>query len=226
MSMTNELKGRLKAVSFPLLLLSAVGCALLITRFFVSGNTRYWFLPWNLILAWVPFLLGFVVVQAGKRFRWTSWQFILSAAAWLFFLPNAFYIVTDLIHIHNTGEVSIVYDVVMMMVFIIAGNLLGFVSLLMIEQELRRGLSKRVTVGVIGVIILLSSFAIYLGRYLRWNSWDVLVNPGGLLLDTADRLIHPFEHPLVITTTLLFFIVISTLYYSLRLFVRAMKKFI
>src|SRR5690606_20584770 len=113
-NMTSELRKQLKTLSTPFLLLSGAALVLMFVRLFVSGSTRYWFLPWNLFLAWVPFLLTFVVVTAGKRFRWTSWQFVASAAAWLVFFPNTFYIVTDLIHIHETGEVGILYDVVMM----------------------------------------------------------------------------------------------------------------
>lgn len=222
--MTNELKKQLRTISYPLLLLSGVGLLLLLVRLAVSGSMRYWFLPWNLFLAWIPFLLSFVVLYAGKRYRWVSWQFIASLLAWLFFLPNSFYIVTDLIHIHDTGEVGIVYDVVMMTTYVLTGTLLGFVSLLMIEKELRRGLSARISTLGILMIILLSSFAIYLGRYLRWNSWDVLANPASILLDVADRIFRPYDHPLAFTTTLLFFITITGTYYGLKLFVRAVKK--
>lgn len=222
--MTKELKAQARAIGLPLLGLSAIGLMLIVCRLIVTGSTRYWFLPWNLLLAWLPFGLAFLVVYAGKTYRWTSWQFVVAFLSWLLFLPNTFYITTDLIHLHETGEVSLLYDAAMMSLFAFVGLLLGVVSLMIVEKELRRGFKQQTVNIIVLTIILLSSFAIYLGRYLRWNSWDVVFNPGSLLLDTADRVLRPYDYPQSPTTTLLFFVTITGLYFGLKALFRAVKK--
>ena len=65
-------------------------------------------------------------------------------------------------------------------------------------------------------MLLLSSFAMYLGRDLRWNSWDVLLNPAGIIFDVSERVIDPLDHPEAFTTTLMFFIFLAGLYIFLR----------
>ena len=96
--------------------------------------------------------------------------------------------------------------------FIFTASLLGFSSLYMVQAQLRRRVNLRTSAIVTGVIILLCSFAIYLGRDLRWNSWDVLVNPAGILFDVSDHFIHPFQHGDMFTTTISFFVLIGSLY--------------
>lgn len=222
--MAISFRSQLQNIAPPLMLLSIASLCLIGVRLVLAGNTRYWFLPWNLLLAWVPLLLALVLRRVADRYQWTSWQFIAVFAGWLLFLPNTFYIVTDFMHLHDTGEVSILYDAVTMMLFSLSGVLLGFVSLLTVENELRRGLGRKATTAVVAAIILLCSFAIYLGRYLRWNTWDVVASPGGLFLDVTDRILRPFDHPLAVTTTLLFFVFILAAYYGLKLFVASLKK--
>lgn len=95
---------------------------------------------------------------------------------------------------------------------------------MIVEKELRRGFKQQTVNIIVLTIILLSSFAIYLGRYLRWNSWDVVFNPGSLLLDTADRVLRPYDYPQSPTTTLLFFVTITGLYFGLKALFRAVKK--
>jgi len=188
-----------------------------------SQTSRYWFLLWNLFLAWLP--LGFAWYLKNRlRFTvWLTWQNIGLTLLWLGFLPNSFYLVSDLIHLHETGEVSLLYDVVMFFSFIFNAYIAGFMSLFLVHRELLRRMVYERAHMVVGTVLLLCSFAIYLGRSLRWNSWDVLVNPAGLLFDVSDRFVNPGSHPQTFVTTLTFFVVLGSMYFVIWELVRALR---
>lgn len=79
-------------------------------------------------------------------------------------------------------------------------------------MQLRQRLTKVQADGLVGIVLLLCSFAIYLGRYLRWNSWDVLINPAGLVFDVTEPFVNPGSHPQAFTTTLMFMVLLSSIY--------------
>jgi len=92
--------------------------------------------------------------------------------------------------------------------------LLGYASLYLVQQQMtKRGASRRQVDAFAAVMLLICSFAIYLGRDLRWNSWDVLVNPAGIVFDISERLIDPLDHPDTFTTTAVFFVFLMGLYW-------------
>jgi len=191
---------------------SLVSVGLFSVRVLASQNTRYWFLLWNLALAWLPLLFAWWLNRRLREQPWISWQPLLLTALWLGFLPNSFYIVSDLIHLRSTGEVSQLFDVVMFVSFVWNGYLLGFTSVYFVHRELLDRMRAQYAHLVIGIVLLLCSFAIYLGRYLRWNTWDVLINPAGLLFDVSDRLIFPTYYPQTFTTTATFFVLLASIY--------------
>lgn len=195
-----------------LALSSLVSVGYLVARMLTTGSYDYWFLLWNLTLAWLPLLFAFWLVARLRKTRWASPGNLILTFLWLGFLPNSFYMVSDLIHLGVTGEISILFDAVLFVSFIWNGFLLGFCSLYVIHQELRKRLPRPRADAVIGVVLLLCSFAIYLGRYLRWSSWDVLINPAGVLFDVSDPFINPTAHPQAFTTTLMFFVLLSSIY--------------
>jgi uncharacterized membrane protein len=203
--------------------ISLTSLALYIGRVISAGNLRYRFQVWNLILAWVPLVCAVGLYHWLQKGRWQSWQAVSLALLWLGFLPNSFYLISDFIHLRITGEVSLLYDAVMFTAFALSGILLGFTALYIVQAELRRKLPARTTWFIIEGILLLCSFAIYLGRYLGWNSWDVLVNPSGLIFDVSDRIISPSTYPNTFTTTLMFFVLLSGIYYSLRKLVQGLR---
>jgi uncharacterized membrane protein len=141
-----------------------------------------------------------------------SWQAVGLTALWLVFLPNSFYLVSDLIHLRPTGQINILYDVVLFQSFIFNSFIAGLASLYMIHRLLLKRKSESWSHALIALAILASSFAIYLGRYLRWNSWDLALSPVSLLYDVSEQLINPFAQPQVLATTLTFFMLISSTY--------------
>jgi uncharacterized membrane protein len=191
---------------------SAGSILLLVVRFIRVGNFRFTFMIWNLFLAWLPLLFAWLLAKELIDHSWTSRRCLVLAALWLVFLPNSFYIVSDLIHIHSSANSMVLYDVSMLSLFTFTGFALGFASLLLVHWELLRRTTRQRAHAAVGVMLLLCSFAIYLGRDLRWNSWDILVNPFGLIIDISERLFNPGAHGSTFLTTFTFFVLLSTSY--------------
>jgi len=219
-------KFRFKAGSilWPLIVSSALAVCLYVCRVLASGNFRYWYLVWNLFLGWLPLVFGYLLVKWLRKGTWLSFKGLGLTALWLGFLPNSFYIVSDFIHLAPTYEIGLLFDVVLFMIFAWNGLLLGFISVYMIHSELRKRLRARLTIMLVGLVFILSSFAIYMGRFLTWNTWDIVINPGGILFDISDRIIRPTAYPNTFTTTTLFSVVLITLYYTVYKLVDAVKN--
>lgn len=192
---------------------SAVSIGLLFTRMVSFQDLDYWYLAWNLFLAWIPLFFAILIVANLKKHLWLSWQCLLLTVLWLTFLPNSFYIATDFIHLQEAGASTLLYDVVLLLSFTLNGFMLGYLSVVALHDQLLKRINRRYANYLIGIVFLLCSFAIYLGRYLRWNTWDILLNPAGILFDVSDRLINPSAYEQTFTTTIIFFVLISTFYY-------------
>jgi uncharacterized membrane protein len=172
----------------------------------------YDYLIWNLFLAWLPLLFAVRLVNILEHKLWSSWEGLAWSTLWLVFLPNSFYMISDFIHIQEVQTGNVLYDVVMFTSFIYTGVVLGFSSLYLMHLRLQRRLTPRWAEFFIGLTIFICSIAIYIGRDLRWNSWDILINPGGLLFDISDRLQNPAAYPQMILTTVSFFILLISMY--------------
>jgi uncharacterized membrane protein len=197
---------------YTLVIANGVSLLLFALRSLESQTDRYWFLIWNLILAWLPLCLAWWLLKRLRTSPWLSGPNLALTLLWLGFLPNSFYLISDLIHLHETGEVSLLYDVVMFCSFIFNAYVAGFMSLVLMHQRLLKRLAYQKAFGVILAVLLACSFAIYLGRSLRWNTWDVLVNPAGLLFDVSDRIVNPGSHPQAFVTTATFFLLLTGMY--------------
>ena len=177
-----------------------------------NHNLNYSYLVWNLTLAWVPLLLVLWLLRILRHKLWSSWEALGVSLLWLVFLPNSFYMISDFIHLRDVGRVDALFDALMFTSFIYTGVILGFSSLYLIHLQLRRRLPERTAAAWIAGTLLLCSGAIYIGRDLRWNSWDIVTNPGGLLFDVSDRLQHPSAYPQMLVTIVTFFILLTSMY--------------
>lgn len=188
-----------------LLALTLFSFILTVTRFVLAVNYDYWFLVWNLILAWIPLVAAWYLYLRTAKFGlvWSKANTILFII-WLLFLPNAFYIFTDFIHLYRYSGVPLMYDIVLISTYSLAGLILGFTSLMMVHKRAVQRFGKQGHWLPVGAL-LASGFAIYLGRELRWNSWDVIFNPFGILFDISERFLNPTEYSLTFATTILFF---------------------
>lgn len=178
-------------------LVSVAAIGLLVVRADRVGEPDFGFLVWNLFLAWVPFVLALAVaavhVRGGSRVL--LW---LLGVGWLLFLPNAPYILTDFIHLGRAGGAPLWFDAGLIGTFAGVGLALGLASLLVVHRvaEARSGalVGWAVAVGS----LLLSAAGIYLGRFPRFNSWDVLTDPHGLVRVVTRRLADPFGNPFLL----------------------------
>lgn len=201
---------------------SALSILLLYLRLQWSGSIHYAFLVWNLFLAWIPFLWATVLAQAKKEGR-RAYQLLVLFGAWLLFFPNSPYIITDLFHLQQNKGVPLWFDLVLILSFAWNGLLLGLVSLLEVQQVLRAYLpAKAVQVFVSGLMIL-CSFGIYLGRYPRWNSWDLISNPIALSSDIGSLLLHPFRNIRMVGVTFFFSVFLILVYRTLCAVIRNFK---
>lgn len=203
---------REKNYIFGLGLISLMCLGLFGLRVAITGSTRYAFVPGNLMLAWASLVAAWLLIKRLKTSRWQTWQNIIITVIWLGFLPNAWYVLTDFIHVYPNGEISQLYDIVLISSLVFSAFILGITSLHLFHRELYKRFNPYRSYFLVEAAILLSSFAVYLGRDLRWNTWDAIVNPGGLIVNISDRIADPLGNPRALDITLLFFILISILY--------------
>jgi uncharacterized membrane protein len=177
-----------------------------------NSSLDYDYLVWNLFLAWLPLIFAVRLIALLRHKLWSSWEALGVSTLWLIFLPNSFYMISDFIHLQEVQRVDVLYDAVMFTSFIYTGVVLGFSSLYLIHIQLRRRLSAPAATFWITATLLVCSSAVYVGRDLRWNSWDLFTNPGGLLFDISDRLQHPAAYPQMLVTIITFFILLASMY--------------
>jgi uncharacterized membrane protein len=172
---------------------------------------------WNLFLAWIPFALALLIYDGHRRGAWPV-QLLALGLLWLLFLPNAPYIITDFKYLADMTGKTFLFEGLLIGTAASTGLLLGFMSLYLIQAIVRRVAGTRYAWLFVFVALALSSVGVYLGRVLRWNSWDVFVRPGALLGELAGVLVDPLAHPRPIAITILFtsFLLASyAIFYSL-----------
>ena len=157
-----------------------------------SGNGQYAFLIWNLFLAWIPFLIAYFTYTMKLSRRQIYLVVPIAAFFWLLFFPNAPYILTDFQHLAWTwSDVPVWYDVMLLLWFAFTGLLLGMVSLFLMQEIIRREFGRWIGWGFVAVVSILTSVGVYVGRFLRWNSWDVFSNLTGMAQYTLQRARDP-----------------------------------
>jgi len=167
----------------------------------------------NLGLALIPLCLSWRLVVALKRKRWSDWEPLILTFAWIIFLPNSFYMISDFIHLQYMSSSVILYNSLMFSSFIFLAVAMGLISLYQVHQELRKRVYANTAVIFVILILIGCCFAIYLGRDLRWNSWDVVTNPAGLLFDISNLILRPQTYKTMFQTIISFFVVIATAYF-------------
>ena len=187
---------------------------LLLVRVILTGQLTYAFLAWNLFLAWIPFVISQKLSVANN---W--WKILLLFSAWLLFLPNAPYIITDFLHLRQRPPIPYWYDILLLFSAALNGLLLGLASLLVVEKFLIQRYGNRISALLMFCSFFLSSFGVYIGRYLRWNSWDIITNPNDIAADILERVLNPFDHFGTWSVTFLFGSFFYIIYYSVKNFI-------
>jgi uncharacterized membrane protein len=208
-----------RRVGLSLMIASLFAIGLLFVRILYTERTTYLFLVWNLFLAWIPVVSAWLVTHTQKPPS-ASKLIWVPAFFWLLFFPNSPYILTDLGHLARLSEWVIAplgYDVVMLLTFTLNGLLLGFVSLFLMEKVWRQHMKLRYATGLSLLSLLLAGFGMYLGRFLRWNSWDIFHRPGVLLNDLVMRFADPLSHPRTWGFTALYAGFLVVIYFIVKL---------
>jgi uncharacterized membrane protein len=202
---------------------SSVLCVSLeIMRIEWSSGIAYVFLVWNLFLAWIPFLLALLLAGAVEK-KAPKYFLVLLFCCWLLFFPNSAYILTDLFHLHQKKGIPLWFDLVLLLFFGWNGLLLGFASLSEIQRFLLQYFRPFVVSIFVTFLMMLCGFGIYLGRYPRWNSWDILSNPLALSGDILDMLLHPAQNTRMVGVTFFFSLFLIVAYRTLTELARNFK---
>ncbi|MBE7435811.1 MAG: DUF1361 domain-containing protein [Anaerolineales bacterium] len=190
-------------------------------RIEMSGTADYAILVWNLFLAWLPLLISYAASGFVSRRRFTAIIVLPAAALWLLFFPNAPYILTDLIHLRHPREhVPVWFDTLLINWFAWTGMLLGVYSLFLMQTLVRRAFGR--IAGWIFVLIVgtLCGVGTYIGRFLRWNSWDVVFDPVARLGELLTYAMNPSLQSIMfisIFSSLFIFIYVATYSFGLLL---------
>jgi uncharacterized membrane protein len=157
---------------------SAISIGLIIARALWFRKFGYGFLIWNLFLAWMPLIFALLADDEFRHGPRRRWMLFALAGAWLLFFPNAPYICTDLIHLKFWFHHHFWTGLCLILLFAFTGLMLGFVSLYLMQSLVTEMYGRIAGWLFVLMTVGLSSFGVYLGRFLRFNSWDVVVRPG------------------------------------------------
>jgi uncharacterized membrane protein len=193
--------------------------ALLLFRVFYSGSLVYLFFAWNIFLAVIPLATSILLLRVKNGL--IQW---LLVAAWLLFLPNAFYIITDMVHLRPRFPVPYWLDIILVFSAAMNGLMLAFASIFQVEIFLRSKFGKYQVSGILVLCLFLSSFGVYMGRFLRWNSWDIISDPMSLCLAITDRIMNPTSHPRTWGMTILFAVFFMIFYQLIKNIIHSIRN--
>lgn len=205
-----------KAGTFLLLAAASfVSVTLVVARIIYTDSARYGGLIWNLFLAWIPFMLAYFANLIPWRRAIIYFVIPAFAFLWLIFFPNAPYILTDLQHLSRVPSAApIWYDVIMLIWFSWTGMLMGAVSLNLMQEIVKRELGRRWGWIFVFIVACLTSVGVYIGRFIRLNSWDIFQYPGAIAENLWSWLSDPSLRSVgfIALYTLFFIFVYLTLY--------------
>jgi len=189
-------------------------------RILYTDNLKYISMIWNIFLAWIPFVLAGFLQQYRLKEKWKQ---LVIFGTWLLFFPNALYIVTDLIHLQDENTMPWWFDAVLLFASSFIGIVMAFVSLRKAELYLSSYFKPAVVSILMGIVLFMGSFGVYLGRFERWNSWDVVNDPIALGVGIASKIINPVDNYRAWAITILFSGIYAVLYYFIKTLPQALS---
>jgi len=180
---------------YPIVLATGLAFSMYAVRVIDSGSwVVYANLVWNLFLAWVPYTFSILAAGLHQIAPRHWWLLIIPGGVWLIFFPNAPYIVTDFLHLEQRPEVSLWYDILLLSTFSITGIFLAVTSLHTMQRLIKHYLGGVVSWLFVFSALSFGGLGIYLGRFERWNSWDLFFYPKNILADITRRFIDPLDN--------------------------------
>lgn len=205
---------KMEEINIILLISSLVGIGMVVARIVYTRELAYAFLVWNLFLAWIPFEIS-SRLRKSTNLQNNNILLISWSSLWLLFYPNAPYIVTDLFHLTEIEGAPLWYDLILIMIFALNGLVFSILSLHDMHSIAVKKKDKTFGALFLVFIIVLTGFGVYLGRYERWNSWDLFIHTRELLSNIIYILLHPIKHARAYGFTLLFSVFMSIIYFMI-----------
>jgi uncharacterized membrane protein len=196
-------------------------CLMIAGRIYVTKTWQHVFLTWNIFLAWIPFQISKYYTYYRNKQRWKQ---LVLFGSWLLFFPNALYIVTDLIHLQETVNAPVWFDAVILFTSSFIGLIMAYISLFNTERFLAGKFSGRTMMLLIPFLIFISSFGVYLGRFRRWNSWDIIHSPLELGEEVLRFFIAPQDNYKSWGVTIIFSVLFYLLYAFSKLLPYAFRQ--
>lgn len=197
-----------------ILILLILSFVLSIFRVVLFSKFSLVYIFWNIYLAFIPFVISSILLRNFNKHELSKGALIVGGIFWLFLIPNAPYVITDLIHIGEIHAVPIIYDTFLIFSSALVSLILGMYSISHMEQILKIKYSTKIASIFVIIIIFFSSFGMYLGRFLRFNSWDILSRPMKFINGVGEIFTNKPDSIEAIFYTILFFFFISMSYYS------------
>ncbi len=190
-------------------------CILLGIRMVITRDITYLFLTWNLFLAVVPYVITQWMTSnpaiLKNRIKLGGTLFL-----WLLFIPNSFYILTDLFHLEQFDTAPKWFDLLLIFSFAWNGMVLGIISIRRIEMILKKITGYGFSLFIVLLVMWLNAFGIYIGRYLRFNSWDIFTQPFSLFRGMFEVLFHPLQNKMEWGMTIVYAIFMTVIYITIK----------
>lgn len=176
---------------------SVISTGLVLFRVFTTRSIEHAYLAWNLFLAWLPLVFALlaaervrVLAAAGRAPLLRDRRLVGLGMAWLLFFPNAPYIFTDIVHVRAGWAHAFWVDLMLILLCALTGFFSGFLSLQVLHQWVTRLWGRRAGWWFIAATSGLAGFGVYLGRFVRLNSWNILTHPVRVAEGTSRGVWH------------------------------------
>ena len=206
-----------------LIISSLFSLTLLTTRVIASGRLSYGFLAWNLFLAYVPYFISQWLERHLQILR-NRIKLVSLIFTWILFMPNSFYILTDLFHLENMGNGHSWFDLTLILSFAWSGVIFGILSICKMEMLLKKAKGNLVSGFIICTVMWLNAFGVYIGRFLHFKSWDIIVNPFSLLTEITNIIFNPYDYRYVWAMSICFAFFMIIIYYTIKKLSEAFKN--
>ncbi len=184
-----------------------------IFRIIYSGQIGFVFLIWNLFLAFLPLVISYYLLKQGSGAKLEN---VCCFIIWLLLLPNAPYLITDFLHFGVRNDMPQWFDLMLLFCFALCGLMMGVVSIILMMQHLSKYMSSKQIKLLLLLVFIATGFGVYIGRYLRWNSWSVLTHPIALVQECGKHVLYPMSHKPTWLITTLMAVIVAWCFYFLK----------
>lgn len=196
--------------------------ALIAGRIIYTGHFSYLFMVWNLFLGFLPYLITKAISREPRLIN-SRVKFIIAFLLWLFWMPNSFYIITDLFHLGSTPNMPRWYDLALILSCAWNGVIMGVLSVRQMEKIWHVRVPQVREWWFMAPVMFLNAWGVYIGRFLRFNTWDIISNPFVLMADIFEMVLHPVENRIAWSMVLCYAVMMGIMYVTLKQLSKAIR---